>query len=157
MALRAHLRLHIHFFGDFGHLAGFINRARQRLLAVNMLTEFHRVNRNDGVIVIGYGDDDGFEVFLGLEHLAPIFISLGVGIFFKTVGGALVIDIAHGDEVLAFAAFDILRAAPARANDADVDLIDARGDAKGGLVLRESSGGHHRGRAGHELTTRELI
>ena len=88
---------------------------------------------------IADGDDDGLEILFLLEHLAPVFVAFGVGIFFEAFSRVLVIDVTHRDEILALAAFDVLRAAAARADDADVDLVDPRSNAISGLILREST------------------
>ena len=74
VALVAHLRHDLVFPCRLGQRPRLADGARQRLLHVDVLPELHRRHRDDGVIVIGRGDDDRVDVFLLLEHLAEVLV-----------------------------------------------------------------------------------
>ena len=83
-----------------GQLAAFVQRVRQRLLAVHVLARADRRHRRDGVDVVGRADRDGVDAarFL-VEHLAEIFVAPRLGKGLKRAGCALVVDVAQGDDV----------------------------------------------------------
>ena len=86
--------------GGLGQLAAFVERVRQRLLAVDVLAGPDRRHRGDGVDVIGRADGHGVDL-LGLlvEHHAEILVAARLGKGLKRAGGALVVDVAQGDDV----------------------------------------------------------
>ena len=91
---------------------------RQRLLAIDVLAQFHGRGRDDGVRMVGHGDIDGIEALLLFEKLAKILITFGGGkVLFQVVNRAR-IDIAQGDEVF--------RRAPLRVTAALSRVADLR-------------------------------
>src|ERR1051325_1400251 len=78
VALVAHLRGDLGLLGFPGELARFGYGPRERLLHVDVLAEFHGRERDGRVHVIGRSDDDGVDVLLFFEHLAIVFVALGL-------------------------------------------------------------------------------
>ena len=111
----------------------FADRARQRLLDVDVLAELHRRHRDDGVVVIGRGDDHRVDVLLLLEHLRgspgtspPSGTSPEVPLRrHRRLGGLALVAVAQRDDVVALATFiRFVRAhAVFVADDSDVDRV----------------------------------
>ena len=95
----AHLSGHFVLGRRLAHLPRFPDVVSQRLFAVAVLAQFHRRNRGEGMVVVGRADDDGFDVFLLVEHHAIIVILGDAGIPVESVAGAHLVDIAQRDDV----------------------------------------------------------
>jgi hypothetical protein len=120
--------LHTHLCCDFGSarlgcdLPRFEDIMRQRLGTVDMLPGAERPHGDDGVIVVGSGDDHRIDVLLFfVEHLAKIPIYVRFGVLAEDGSGEAVIDVAQGDNTLARAALDI-----ASPHAADPDCRNAK-------------------------------
>ena len=123
-ALVAHLRDDFVFGSSFAHDARFVNGARKRFFAVNMLAAFHGRDGGNGMGVIGRGDENGVDLlFHFVEHFAEILIAFGSGMFLVDVTGAFEIDVAEGDEVVAHVGKSV-EAAAALAADADARDVE---------------------------------
>ena len=75
----------------------FANRMGERLFAVHMLAGAEGLGGDDGVVVIGRGDEDGLDVF-ALEDVAEITELLGGGEFFGGGGEGGCVDVAEGED-----------------------------------------------------------
>jgi len=75
--LIAHLRAYFGFFGATRELAGFVNGPGERLLDIDGFAEIHARQRDGRVHVVGRRDHDTVDVFLLLEHLAIVGVTLG--------------------------------------------------------------------------------
>ena len=74
--LIAHLRGDAGRVRGLGQLAAFVQRVRERLLAIDVLAGANRGHRGHGVNVIGRADRDGVDVLrLLVEHLAKILVA----------------------------------------------------------------------------------
>ena len=74
---------------------------RQRLLALHVLAQLHRGERDGGVHVVGSRDDHRVERPRLVEQLAEVGVLLGVGILFRGLPqvGFRLIDVAQGDHL----------------------------------------------------------
>ena len=114
------------------HAAGAVERVRHLLLAVHVLAGFQAVNRVLRVPEVGRGDDDRVELFLLVEHLAVVFVA--VGLLLEPLEGVddapLVVfspDVAHRTEAQARDAEHRLHqhlALCASADQRDVDRLE---------------------------------
>ena len=97
--------------GDLDHGLALGDGQRQRLLAVDVLALAHGVDGDQGVPVVGRGDDDGVDV-LAVEQLAEVLVGFDFTYrFLEAVAGLL--DLVHGP--VAVAAIHV----------ADGDVLDA--------------------------------
>ena len=83
VALDAHLRGHLVLLGRLGELAGFIDRVRQRFLAVDVLAGLDGRHGDHGMRMIGRGDHHAVDVLLLLQHQAIVFVGLRLGILLE--------------------------------------------------------------------------
>ena len=116
-----------------GQLAAFVQRVRERLLAVDVLAGADGRHRRDGVNVVGRADRDGVDVFGFLvDHLAEIFVAPRLGKCAERPGGALVVDVAQGDDVGSEPGHggDVASAHAAGADSADIDSLARRDEAR---------------------------
>ena len=109
VSLIAHLGHDLVLARGLGQGACFADRARQRLLDVDVLAELHRRHRDDRVGVIGRGDEHRVDVLLLLEHRAEILVKDRLR---ELVGGAAplhrrgcrvaLVAVAERDDVVGF-------------------------------------------------------
>ena len=62
-----------------GHLPGFVDGPRERLLGVDVQALLQRPHRDRGVHVVGRRDVDRVEVLFLVEQLAPVLVDMHVG------------------------------------------------------------------------------
>ena len=72
MTLIPHLGHDARLLGGSREDARFVNRIGERLLHIDVLSCLHRHVGDDGMGVIGRGDDDRVDVLLLLEHLPEV-------------------------------------------------------------------------------------
>jgi len=110
-----------------------------------MLAEEHGGEGDGSVVVVRGGDDDGVEVLLGIEELAPVAVGAGSGVFFGWAGETGFVDVAEGDDLDLGEFADFAEIAAALAGDSDVsggELFGGRGlAAAGDEVSREDERG----------------
>ena len=151
MPLIAHLRRLPRALGGLAlertHLA---DRARERLLAVDVLAHLERHHRGRGMHVIGcrYGDRVDVVALL-LEHLAVVLVALGSRPGAKGTLGALPVDVGEGDELFARHAAYVIESHSAHADAGDAQLL-CRLLAVGECMQRPRHGGD--GTNGREAT-----
>ena len=148
VALEGH-SLVAHLGGDFGlarrlrHRSGLVNRAGQRLLAIDMLAQLDGRDGDDGVRVIRRGDHHGIDALLLVEHLAEVLIPLGGWVLLEGLGGVVPVHVAQGHDVLAADLFEVPGALAADADAGDVKL--AVGGACAGAAQHMTRQGHEGG------------
>ena len=122
--LIAHLRDHLAVArGGLAHDPRFVDRARQRLLTINVFAQFHRRHCGDGVRVVGSRDQHGIDpLFHLIEHLAEILIAPRRRMFLINVARPRGIHVAERDEVVAHAMKGI-ETTPALTADADAGNV----------------------------------
>src|SRR6516162_5666390 len=97
-----------HLGGYFGFASCLRNDPRfphgacQRLLAVDMLARFHRRYRDVSMVVVGRRNHHGVDALFGFQHLAIIFVAFGLWVFLENFSRIPPIDVAEGNDVLAF-------------------------------------------------------
>ena len=91
--LRAHLQNALGLFDGAGHLQSFVDGMRHRLLAVDVLTLIHSVQRDARVPMIGRGDNHRVDVVEG-QHFAIVEITFDA-MQFRSLALALLVDIAN--------------------------------------------------------------
>ena len=127
LALVAHLRGDLGLLGDLAHLAGLVDRVRQRLLAVDVLAHLHGHDADHGVQVVGRGSHHRVDVLLGFEHLAEIGVVLGVGEFLGETRQDVLVHVAEGHDVdhvlLACATADVANAHAVQSHAGNVELL----------------------------------
>ena len=118
--LVAHLRGDVVLLRSQPHLAGFLDRARQRLLAIDSLAGLHRHHRDHRVVVIRHAHRhrvdalaDGVEKFT--EVIEPL--RLDEAFFLGLLVEGIIVDVADRDDVAV--ALDLLGIAGPFAADAD--------------------------------------
>ncbi len=78
-ALVAHLRNDLLLDRGLTHDPRLVDRARQRLLAIDVLAQLHGRHRGHGMGVVGRGDQDRVDLAVHfVEHLAEIDVALGL-------------------------------------------------------------------------------
>ena len=80
MNLSAHLGGHLRLGVGLAHHARLINTVGQRFLAVDVLARAHCRHAGQCVTVVGGADGDCLNGLV-IDHLAPIGVRLGLGIF----------------------------------------------------------------------------
>jgi hypothetical protein len=136
----------------------FVQVARHRLFAVDVLARGHRVDGDRGVPRIVSGDDDGIDV-TAFEKLAVVAEEIGIlqsGLFLRPIA-ALVEEIAcggHHDVVLSgilMDAFEVVLAdAVTDTDNGDGDtVIGANDAARGRSFVLTVNGGLENARGGH--------
>ena len=123
--LRAHLDDALRAPHRFDDSKALVDLVRQRLLDVDVLARFHRVDDHAGVPVVRRGDDHGVDRFV-VEQLAVVVERLGAGGSFFEAGLQVgLVDIADGGHLGAelFELADQILAAAARADDACADAV----------------------------------
>jgi hypothetical protein len=75
------------------------------------------------VVVVRCGDDNGVDVFLGLEHLAEIGVQFRLGKIFSVSRQRLLVHIAERDNILTRDAANIARAHSADSDRGDVEFL----------------------------------
>src|SRR6185312_777004 len=161
------------------------HRPGERLLDVDVLARVHRRLGDDGVQVIGRGDDDAVDPLLLVEHLAKVEVLLrGVELLFELYGigiDALVaartqlgdavlrrevhVDVAHGHELLRRGeSVCVHRALPAEPDAGEVHGVTRRLVARAaehvprndhGNVLRHDGARGELAGIGDEVATRD--
>jgi hypothetical protein len=124
MALVTELCDDLVFAGGGLEGADFLDGMGQWLFAVNVFAAAHGFEGDHGVGVIGRADHHGVESRAHLVEHDPIILEPpGLGILLKLFGGVIVVDVAEGDDVVAFGGHGIdVRAALAA--DADARHVD---------------------------------
>jgi hypothetical protein len=134
------------------HGSRFADGVGEGFFAVNILARSCRFDGNDGVPVLGHGDEDGVDVF-ALKQLAEVQIgcAAGIGAFVKDIGiglfnlffraiSHLFAHVAHGQQLhlaIVHEAVEMPGAHVADADEADIDALRGRGrfggaDGRGG-------------------------
>jgi hypothetical protein len=128
VALVAHLRRELFLAGDARHLARLPHGVRDRFFDEHVLAVRHRGHRDGEVHVIG--DGDGYRVDLAVhfvEHHAEILKPRDGRVGLERPRAARLVDIAECDEVFrGGVGGDVRGAAPAAADDGDVELVVRR-------------------------------
>ena len=122
--LRAHLR------GDCAasleilvlHQPGFANGVGQRLLAIDVFACPHRRDGGQRVMMVGGADHHAVDLRVA-DDLAPVGERPGVGKLFPRLVERPRIDVAEGDDILAFDAARVSPSASADADDRQVQLF----------------------------------
>jgi hypothetical protein len=73
-ALVTHLCRYARLLRDARHEACLTDVVGEGLLAIHVLASFHRENRDEGVQMVGRGDEDGVDRLLLLEHDPEVFV-----------------------------------------------------------------------------------
>ena len=95
-SLVAHLGAHPFLARGLAHQAGFPDRVRQRLLAIDVLAQTHGRHRGRGVRMVGRRDDDGVDLGIELmQQLAIVVVLLGFLVLRGHRVQALLVDVAH--------------------------------------------------------------
>ena len=76
-ALVSHLRGNLMLPRGLGQGAGFVDRVRERLLAVDVLSPPDGRHRNDRMRMVRRAHDDRVDALLLVEHLAEVFVFRG--------------------------------------------------------------------------------
>ena len=121
--LRAHLRDGLLLGRQVAHLAHFVHRMGQRLLAVHVQPAPQRPHDRNRVRVVGRGDDHGVEVLFLVEHLAKVDVGLGLGKPLGHLAQVQRIDVAQGDDIFADQVVDIVGALVGHADAAQVQFF----------------------------------
>ena len=123
-ALVAHRGGHLVLPGQLAEHARLVDRARQRLLGIHVLAGADGGGRGHRMDVVGRGHHDGVDLRAHLvDHPPEVMELLGRGDHLVSLGRALVVDVAHGDDVLGLGeAAEQLAAAPAHADHGEVEL-----------------------------------
>ena len=100
-SLVSHLRGDLVLARGLGQGAGLVDRARERLLAVDVLSPLDGRHRDDRVIVVRRAHDDGVDPLLLVEHFAEVFVFPGPWILVERVRRVAPIDVGQGYDVLA--------------------------------------------------------
>src|SRR5204863_1353618 len=121
--------------------------AGQRLLAVDVLLALERRHGGKGMGVLSRADDHGVElaVLEGVVHLAEITELLCL---WGRLGGleqVPLVHVAQGDDVLALELPEVVRAAPAGADEREVELVVGRARADEGRAAEGCGPGRGRG------------
>ena len=126
--LIAHLRLHFGATRGLGDRAGFANRVREGLLAIHVFAGRQGRERDDGVRVVGCGNDDGVDVLLFFQHHAVVHVGFRRRVTGEGRRGVVGIDVAERDDVLAGAGFEVggTLALGADADGGEVEFIARR-------------------------------
>ena len=130
MALVAQLRDDLVLGGRGHESAHLLDGVGQRFFAIDVFAAAHGFHGNDRVGVVGSADDDRVNLLAHLvEHDAVILEPFGLGILGELLGGVVVVHVAEGDEVLAFArdGVDVGAALAADADSGDVEFVVEQG------------------------------
>ena len=84
-----------------GQGTGLVDRAGERLLAVDVLSPLDGRHRDDRVRMVRRAHDDRVDPLLLVEHLAEVLVFLGPRILVERVRGVVPIDVGQGHDVLA--------------------------------------------------------
>lgn len=122
-ALVAHLRDDAVFLGQLAQEARFIDRLRQRFLAVNILAQLDGRRGHQRVHVIRGRNDDRIESLFLFEHHAPVLIKPGFRILLELTGGAGRVHVAQRHNVFAGAMVGVGSAFAVGPDDADVEFF----------------------------------
>ncbi len=98
-------------------------RARQRLLAVDVLACLQRRHRDHAVRVIRCGNRDRVDPALALEHLPIILVAFSAWISGKRAIGLLPVYIAQRNEILAAHPVDVVPSHSSHPDTPDVERI----------------------------------
>ncbi len=118
--------------GGLGQLAAFVERVRERLLAIDVLAGADGGHGGHGMDVVGRADADRVDVIgLLVEHDAEVFVAPGLGEIVKRAGSPLFVDVAEGDDVGAVLGVggDVAAAHAAGADAGQVDTLAGRNEA----------------------------
>ena len=127
-ALVAHLRGYLVLGGQFGQQTRFVDRVRQRFLAIDVLAGRNGVGRDDRVGVVGRSHHDRIGRFEHLVvHAAVIVVAFGRGVTLEDMLRVFPVDVAQADDVLAFKALQYRSAATADADTQDIEFVAGRG------------------------------
>ena len=133
MRLVAHLRLHFVVRRGMGHHASFVNRMRQRFLAVHVLAQRHGHYGRGGMRVVRSADGDRVDALFPFQHHAEIGVTLGFRKLGKRAVRPALVDVAQRHERAAGCG-DVFHLAGAFAADTDSGDIET-------LVQRPRRGG----------------
>ena len=127
-ALVAHLRGYLVLGGQFGQQTRFVDRVRQRFLAIDVLAGRNGVGRDDRVGVVGRSHHDRIGRFEHLVvHAAVIVVAFGRRVTLEDMLRVFPVDVAQADDVLAFKALQYRSAATADADTQDIEFVAGRG------------------------------
>ena len=127
MALDAHLGTYARFRRNLGKPARLVYGVSKRFLTIDMLAGPHRRHGNNGMGMVGRGDDHGVNVLLLLQHHAVVFIHSCVRILVKRFGGIVRIHVAQGHNVFRLHGAQIGSAHTAYANTGNIQFFTRRG------------------------------
>ena len=132
--LRAHLRDALVFGGGFRHLASLGDGVRQRLFAVDVLACLESGQRDNGVVVVGRGDDDRLDV-LAVDDAAPVAVEDRLGETLPRRRSKVFVHVAQGDDVGGGVGrlVEVVGALIVDADDGDVEAFAGRGLFGSGL------------------------
>ncbi len=149
--LIAHLSRDARLVGGLGQRAALVQRVRERLLAIHVLTRADRGHRGHGVNVVGRADGHGVDVVrLLVEHDAKILVAPRLGKGPIRAGGTLVVDVAQGDDVGAVAGVrgDVAATHSPRADARQVHALAGGQKTRAPQHMPRHDGKAHRERTG---------
>ena len=152
MPLVAHLGHDLVLVGRLGEDAGFEDGMGDRLLHVHMLAAAHALHRDEGVRMVGRGDDDRIDVLLLVEHLAEVREQGGLRELLDRPGAAAEVQVAERDDVLVGGVLHVAAADAAEPDGGDVQLL-VGGDRPGRGI--EPRAGNREGGGGQAGLTEE--
>ena len=153
-ALVAHLGADAVFLGQFAKPARFVNRARERLLRIDVLAGLDRRGGNDRVHVVGRADGDRVDLVHHFRvHIAVVDERLGVFEFLMLALERVCIDVAKRDDLAVVARMGNVAAALA----ADADAGDRnRFESGRARLLTEVAGSDQKPRARYRGRLNEI-
>jgi hypothetical protein len=157
MTLVAELGHYFMFLGGPHQRSDFVDRVGKGFLTVKMFPMLDRGHASNGVEMIRRGNYHRIDALVQfVKHFAEIPIALRVGEFVESAGGMTFIDIAQGNNVVAFGdRLQVAGALAANANAGNVDFVVGRGLTAGGYHITgdNSETGDSSGCRGEELAT----
>src|SRR5579862_965916 len=108
------------------------------------------------MMVVGRRDGHRVDVFALLEHLAIVFVLRHVRVLLVHLCGALVVDVAHGDNVLARDTRDVGPPFSAAADGSNVQFFVGRAAGSRSRLSRNPDSGAESRRLFHEFAPRRL-
>ena len=126
MTLVAHLRDDTALLRDGHQATALLESPSERLLAEDVLTSLHRVDRDHRVGVIRSRHKNCVDVLFGIKHLAVVGVSLRVGELADGSSGPLEVDVTEDGDVFVATAVDVRVALAAGADRRDVECVAGR-------------------------------
>ena len=145
------------WIGRQAHDPRLVDRARQRLLAIDVFAQLHGRHRGHRVGIVGRADHHGVDLAVQLvEHLAEIDIPLSVRELPVRIFRPALVHVAQRHEVLAGQLAGVRLALTAGPDDGDVQLLVGRVGPDGTTVLEDHHPGGPEGRSLDELASIEV-